>query len=175
MKSLSRVRLLATPWTAAYQAPPSMGFSMQEYWSGCHCLLWLYSAATHNQEVMQNPELLPEEQTAHNPHRAPWLWRLAPERWAPKMSGFKAQGHDTRGVWHTKERFSKGLCVASQAPGPSAEAAPWKHPGFMWETHFLVLKRRQKGQGPAGMLPRDGDWWTSSSCSLPSSVWWPSF
>ena len=25
---------LATPWTAAYQAPPSMGFSMQEYWSG---------------------------------------------------------------------------------------------------------------------------------------------
>ena len=34
MKSLSRVRLLATPWTAAYQAPPSMGFSKQEYWSG---------------------------------------------------------------------------------------------------------------------------------------------
>ena len=33
-KSLSRVRLLATPWTAAYQAPPSMGFSKQEYWSG---------------------------------------------------------------------------------------------------------------------------------------------
>ena len=32
--SLSRVRLLATPWTAAYQAPPSMGFSRKEYWSG---------------------------------------------------------------------------------------------------------------------------------------------
>ena len=32
-KSLSHVRLLATPWTAAYQAPPSMGFSRQEYWS----------------------------------------------------------------------------------------------------------------------------------------------
>ena len=31
---LSRVRLLATPWTAAYQAPLSMGFSRQEYWSG---------------------------------------------------------------------------------------------------------------------------------------------
>ena len=30
----SRVWLLATPWTAAYQAPPSMGFSRQEYWSG---------------------------------------------------------------------------------------------------------------------------------------------
>ena len=34
VKSLSRVRLLATPWTAAHQAPPSMGFSRQEYWSG---------------------------------------------------------------------------------------------------------------------------------------------
>ena len=34
VKSLSRVRLLATPWTTAYQAPPYMGFSRQEYWSG---------------------------------------------------------------------------------------------------------------------------------------------
>ena len=34
MKSLSRARLFATPWTAAYQAPPSTGFSRQEYWSG---------------------------------------------------------------------------------------------------------------------------------------------
>ena len=32
--SLSRVRVFTTPWTAAYQAPPSMGFSRQEYWSG---------------------------------------------------------------------------------------------------------------------------------------------
>ena len=34
VKSLSRVQLLATPWTAAHQAPPPMGFSRQEYWSG---------------------------------------------------------------------------------------------------------------------------------------------
>ena len=34
VKSLSRVRLLAIPWTAAHQAPPSMGFSRQKYWSG---------------------------------------------------------------------------------------------------------------------------------------------
>ena len=34
MKSLSRVRLFATPWTVAYQAFPSMGFSRQKYWSG---------------------------------------------------------------------------------------------------------------------------------------------
>ena len=34
VKSPSHVQLLATPWTAAYQAPPSMGFSRQGYWSG---------------------------------------------------------------------------------------------------------------------------------------------
>ena len=37
MKSLSHVRLFASPWTVAYQAPPSMGFSRQEYWSGLPC------------------------------------------------------------------------------------------------------------------------------------------
>ena len=34
VKSLSRVRLFATSWTVAYQAPQSMGFSRHEYWSG---------------------------------------------------------------------------------------------------------------------------------------------
>ena len=34
VKSLSPVQLLAIPWTAAYQTPPPMGFSRQEYWSG---------------------------------------------------------------------------------------------------------------------------------------------
>ena len=34
VKSLSRVQLFATPWTIDYQAPPSIGFSRQEYWSG---------------------------------------------------------------------------------------------------------------------------------------------
>ena len=34
VKSLSHVQLFVTPWTVAYQASPSMGFSRQEYWSG---------------------------------------------------------------------------------------------------------------------------------------------
>ena len=55
VKSLSHVRLFETPWTAAYQAPPSMGFSRQEHWSGgifncssstCYkdpFLIWIYN------------------------------------------------------------------------------------------------------------------------------------
>ena len=39
VKSLSCVRLLVTPWTAAHQVPPSMGFSRQEYWSGVPYIL----------------------------------------------------------------------------------------------------------------------------------------
>ena len=45
VKSLSRIRLLATPWTSAYQAPPSMGFSRQSTGVGCHCLLCTSRAA----------------------------------------------------------------------------------------------------------------------------------
>ena len=40
VKSLGRVRLLATPWTTTHQAPPSMGFSRQEYWSGVPLLIF---------------------------------------------------------------------------------------------------------------------------------------
>ena len=43
VRSLRRVWLLATPWTAAHQAPLSVGFSSQEDWSGCHCLLQSHS------------------------------------------------------------------------------------------------------------------------------------
>ena len=40
VKSLSHVRLVATPWTAAHQAPPSMGFAIKSTGVGCHRLLW---------------------------------------------------------------------------------------------------------------------------------------
>ena len=39
VKSLSHVQIFVTSWSAAYQAPPSMAFSRQEFWRGCHCLL----------------------------------------------------------------------------------------------------------------------------------------
>ena len=51
MKSLSRVRLLATPWTAAYQALPSMGFSRQEYRSGVPLPSPIYNANTKQKKA----------------------------------------------------------------------------------------------------------------------------
>ena len=49
LKSVSCVRLFATPWTAAYQAPPSMGFSRQECWSGAPSpSLWKLASVTRN-------------------------------------------------------------------------------------------------------------------------------
>ena len=52
VKSLSRVRLFATPWTAAHQAPPSMRFSRQEYWSGVP----LPSPSDLTTQIIQNEE-----------------------------------------------------------------------------------------------------------------------
>ena len=55
LKSFSRVRLLATPLTAAYQAPPSMGFSRQEYWSGVPSpSLWCVCSEGLNNLVLSN-------------------------------------------------------------------------------------------------------------------------
>ena len=48
VKSLSRVQLFATLWTAAHQAPPSMGFSRQEYWSGVPSPSLYYVLHIHN-------------------------------------------------------------------------------------------------------------------------------
>ena len=66
VKSLSRVQLLETPWTAAYQAPPSMGFSRQEYWSGvplpspicmCHVHIYMYIYVYSNSPMYANVHL----------------------------------------------------------------------------------------------------------------------
>ena len=52
-KSLSRVWLLVTPWTTAYQAPPSMGFSRQEYWNGVPSPYFLqFKSEFGNKELM---------------------------------------------------------------------------------------------------------------------------
>ena len=57
VKSLRHVRLFATPWTVAYQAPPSMGFSRQEYWSWVPLPSPKVSTVTPNYEIIKKGEL----------------------------------------------------------------------------------------------------------------------
>ena len=52
VKSLSLIWLFATPWTAANQAPPSMGFSRQEYWSGVPLPSPVYGIGKHNISIV---------------------------------------------------------------------------------------------------------------------------
>ena len=58
VKLLSRVRLLVTPWTAAYQGPPSMRFSRQEYWSGVPLLL-----SYKKEHIQVHPDEIDEPRT----------------------------------------------------------------------------------------------------------------
>ena len=56
VKSLSHAQLLATAWTAAYQAPPSMGFSRQDSGVGCHCLFCTHSLVGVKHSSQQLPD-----------------------------------------------------------------------------------------------------------------------
>ena len=61
VKALSRVQLLATPWTAAYQAPPSMGFSRQEYCSGLPGMLGklkMPGTTEHTSDIISHNNIL---------------------------------------------------------------------------------------------------------------------
>ena len=77
VKSLSRVQLLATPWTAAHQAPPPMGFSRQEYWGGLPLpspLVARRMGQTQDQwRIFQN--------SSH----FPILWMMKPHQFAPSI------------------------------------------------------------------------------------------
>ena len=87
MKSLSRVRLFATPWTAAYQAPPSMGFSRQEYWSGVPSPSLSYLASpAQNATVQTVSHLMFKRENI-------CVWSKSEGRRAPLSFGCKATVH----------------------------------------------------------------------------------
>ena len=121
MKSLSRVRLLATPWTAAHQAPPSMGFSRQEYWSGVLLpslraeLAMTFITWTPGETRGQPPELSVEP--------------FGPRRWVLKSQGgrYLAQGACYSGttgqhwsqsthVWYSGTQFNRDCSEAEEFP-----------------------------------------------------------
>ena len=76
MKSLSRVRPSVIPWTAANQAPPSMGFSRQEYWSGVPLpspVILLRWGSFQSSSSPAGPPSLKCSRAVGGPG---WLWRL---------------------------------------------------------------------------------------------------
>ena len=76
MKSLSHVRLFLTPWTAAHQAPPSMGFSRQEHWSGVP-VGGLINGQVHPQRAWAPPGGAGGNGRATfllDPEHCSWLW-----------------------------------------------------------------------------------------------------
>jgi len=92
VKSLSRVRLLAIPWTAAYQAAPSMGFSRQEYWSGVP----LPSLMTNIDSILKSRDItlptkvhLVKAMVFRVVMDVVWMWELDyKESWRTKNWGF---------------------------------------------------------------------------------------
>ena len=54
LSHFSRVRLCATPETAAHQAPPSLGFSRQEHWSSCHFLLQCMKVKSESESEVES-------------------------------------------------------------------------------------------------------------------------
>ena len=77
VKSLSRVRLLGTPWTAAHQPPPSLGFSGKSTGVGCHCLLHIIVY-----KLLKNPPAI----------RETWVWSLG---WEDPLEKGKATHSST--------------------------------------------------------------------------------
>ena len=136
VKSLSRVWLLATPWTAAYKAPPSTGFSRQEYWSGVPLpspLIWTlllillgFPDSTVCKEATCN---------AGDPGLIPWSVRSAGEgnSYQLQYSGWENSMdcivHGVRKSWTWLDltwlpNFANGPPLCGWQPCPSHPSAP---------------------------------------------------
>ena len=149
VKSLSCVRLLVTPWTAAYQAPPSMGFSRQEYWSGLPTAILKYQLG-----VLQfNPVMTPPIQRQH---QIPKVKGLLPGEWPPLQRPNTRSGCHVI-LTHCKSEFPKvsfllfSCSVVSDSlwphglqharlpcPSPSPGACSNSHPLSQW-CHSTIL------------------------------------
>ena len=113
VKSLSRVRLLATPWTAAHQAPPSMGFPRQE-----HGLLLLLLSRFSHVRLCATPEM-----AAHQ--ASPSLGFSRQEHWSGLS--FPSPMHESE-----KWKWSRSVVSDSQQPHglqPTRLLRPWDFPG----------------------------------------------
>ena len=141
VKSLSRVLLLATPWTAAYQAPPSMGFSRQECWSGVPLpspeirlvilkgnLSWIFPGKTDAEDEV--PVLGYLMQRADSLGKKPWCWerlKAGEDRDDSGWDGWMASPSQWTWIWPSSGSWwwpgkpGKHAAVPGSSPGGSRE------------------------------------------------------
>ena len=124
VKSLSHVRLLATPWTAAYQAPQSMGFSRQEYWSGVPLTSPQHTAAAAAAKSLQSCLTLCDPIDGSPPGSAvPGILQARTLEWvAISFSN----------AWKWKVKGSRSVVSDSSQPHglqPTRLLRPWDFPG----------------------------------------------
>ena len=129
VKLLSRVQLLATPWTAAYQAPPSMGFSRQEYWSG----LPLPSPTIVDYQSLNHDRILGNVQNTS---------KLSKK---PGVSGWGAVGRMKRIgnslILRVSERKNLQALMKSQTLSISVKdpEGVWARHGYVCYKYFLIV------------------------------------
>ena len=136
VNSLSRVWLFATPWAAAYQAPPSMGFSKQEYWSR-----WPLPSPIGQCSCRKSPSLQAVRELRVTGDGDPWECSITPTL-SPAELFFSFDSYRVTVAWTTTKAKSRRLhrfftipflhklpsphSISQQAPGPSSETlASW--------------------------------------------------
>ena len=145
VKSLSHVRLLATPWTAAYQAPPSMAFSRQEYWSGASQVVLVVknpSANTGDAGSIPGPGRSPGEENG-NPLQYSCLensmergaWQATVHRAAKNWTQLKQLSMNTPPFDHSWYHWPDALSSGSRTISPAlSDSVHWISDPASWSS-----------------------------------------
>ena len=127
LKSLSRVRLFATPWTVAHQAPPSMGFSRQECWSG---LPFPSPGDLPDPGIKPGSPTLQADTLPSEPPGKPAMWETWFNSWVGKIP-WRREQLTTPVFWPGESRGQKSL----------AGYSPWGHKESDTTKRLLLLSR----------------------------------
>ena len=128
LSGFSRVRLCATPETAAHQAPLSLGFSRQEHWSGCHFLLQCMKVKSESEVAQSRVLLLGTPWTAA--HQAPPSMGFSrQEYWSglPLPSPTYEETGAKPGCWEQKQG-TVHIPFTPITPEPPLWPKPWTYP-----------------------------------------------
>ena len=153
MKSLRRVQPSATPWTAAHQAPPSMGFSRQEYWSGVPLpspglqsrgsqrVRHSDSITTINTQRRQGADVIINICDVYFGEQSSWLWFQHLVVQKPHPHHFPTLNMKLSLVFYPQEYSTSLLLQSCLSFPPNAKnfqnTLPCQRPGWLYYTFIL--------------------------------------